>query len=78
MTFTLPEDVATKFVRQVPARDRSRYVTAAIATKLRESEEALIRACQVANDDPDVLAIEQEWDALSDNVAEPWNDAKTR
>jgi hypothetical protein len=46
---------------------------------LREREERLIRACEVANGDADVLAIEQEWDALRDNqVEEPWDSAPTR
>lgn len=78
MTFTLPEDLARQFVRRVPARDRSRYVTEAIAARLRERDERLIRACEAANRDPDVLAIEQEWDALPDDVAEPWSDAPAR
>ena len=78
MTFTLPDDLAGKFLRAVPGRDRSRYVAEAIATKLREREERLIRACEVANGDAEVRAIEEEWDALPDPVAEPWTDAPPR
>lgn len=78
MTFTLPEDLARQFVRRVSARDRSRYVTEAIAAKLRERDEQLIRACEIANRDPDVLAVEREWDALPDDFAEPWTDAPAR
>lgn len=81
MTFTVPENLASEFVRKVPARDRSRYVTEAIASKLTERDAQMIRACEAANADPDVLNIEQEWDALADPVdrmSEPWNDAPAR
>ena len=74
MTFTLPEELANQFVRQVSARDRSRYVAEAIGEKLAERNRQLIRACEVANQDADVAAIEREWDAMTDPVAEPWKD----
>jgi hypothetical protein len=32
----------------------------------------LIAACEIANRDADVTAIEQEFDKLSDEIAEPW------
>jgi ubiquinone biosynthesis protein UbiJ len=78
MTFTLPEDIAGKFVRRVPARDRSRYVAAALAEKLTEADQQLVRACEIANQDPEVVAIEQEFDSLPSEMTEPWNDAPTR
>jgi hypothetical protein len=81
MTFTIPEDVAARFVRRVPARDRSQYVAKAIEASLREREERMIRACEIANADPDSLRIEQEWDELrdeADRVEEPWDVAETR
>jgi hypothetical protein len=80
MTFTIPEDLASQLVKRVPAQDRSRYVTEAIAARLREREDRLIRACEIANSQSDVLAIEQEWDALdtSDPLEEPWNGAPSR
>ncbi len=81
MTFTIPEDVAVRFVRRVPARDRSQYVAKAIAASLHEREERMIRACEIANGDPDGLRIEQEWDELrdeADRVEEPWDVAETR
>jgi len=61
ITLTIPEDIATQFLRRVPARDRSRYVTDASVAKLREREKRMIQACEVANQNPDVLAIEREW-----------------
>ena len=75
MTFTLPEELARQLLRRVRARDRSSYVAEAIAAKLREREEWLIRACDIANAEPGVQAIEREWDALADPVdqmVEPW------
>jgi hypothetical protein len=81
MTFTLPEDIASQFLRRVPARNRSRYVAEAIAGKLREREERLIRACQIANQSPKVKEIEEEWEAVmagGDPIEEPWNDGATR
>ena len=80
MTFTIPEELAAEFVRQVP-RDRSGYVAEAIAAKLHERKERMVQACEVANNSSDVLAIEREWDSLiekSDLIAEPWNIAPPR
>jgi len=74
MTFSLPDDVASKFTRRVPARDRSRYVADAIAEKLAEREKRLILACEIANQDPDVREIERDFDAMSDAMPEPWED----
>jgi hypothetical protein len=78
MTFTLPEDLAMRFVKRVPARDRSRYVADAIADKLAEREKRLIRACEIANQDPEIREIEKELDALTDEIVEPWDDAPAR
>ena len=81
MTFTIPEDIASQFVRRVPARDRSRYIAEALSAKLREREERLIRACRIANRDPDMVRIEGEWDALTgsdDRVEDPWSDGPAR
>jgi hypothetical protein len=74
-TFTLPPDLAALFVRRVPSAKRSQYVATAIAAKLREREEQLVQACEVANSSVDVLEIETSLDGLkdeSDRVQEPW------
>jgi hypothetical protein len=72
MTFSLPAEVAALFIRRVPARERSRYLAEALAERLGERERNLARACEIANRDPDVLAIEHEFDLLNDPVTEPW------
>ncbi|MGH9353371.1 MAG: hypothetical protein ACRD2G_14620 [Terriglobia bacterium] len=71
MTFTLPEDLATKFVGQVAARDRSRYLAEALAAKLAKRERRLTQACQIANNDPEVETIEKEFDSISGEIVEP-------
>jgi hypothetical protein len=78
MTFTIPDDLAGQFLKRVPARDRSHYVAEAIRTKLSEREQQFIHACEIANADPDVLALEQDFGLLLDNITEPWTDAPAR
>ena len=76
MTFTLPEPLADRFAKQVPPRDRSRYVAEAVAERLAERERRLIRSCNVANESAEVADIEREFDALPDVVSEPWTRAR--
>jgi len=71
----LPTDLAARFLRRVPPSQRSQYVAAAIEAKLREREEFLARACDLANTSADVLDIEASFDGLADEVdrlQEPW------
>jgi|HubBroStandDraft_6_1064221.scaffolds.fasta_scaffold109226_3 ubiquinone biosynthesis protein UbiJ len=72
MTFSLPADLAATFTRRVPARERSRYLAEALAYRLEERDRLLIAACEIANRDADVRSIEQEFDRLSDEIAESW------
>ena len=74
MSFMLPEDLATQLRSKVRASDRSRYIAAALAEKLNRGEARLIRACEIANRDPDVRQIEKTFDELHDAIAEPWDD----
>ena len=72
MTFSVPEQLAVQFLRRVASRDRSRFVSEALAARLEEYDAAMIRACEIANQDLDVAEIERELDGLSDEMAEPW------
>jgi hypothetical protein len=72
MTFSVPEPLAAQFLLRVASRDRSRFVTDALASRLAERDAALIRACDLANQDMDVAEIEREFDGLGDEMAEPW------
>src|SRR5271157_3989838 len=78
MTFTLADVLADRFVKKVAARKRSQYLAQALAQKLQERDRRLIRACEIANRDPEVKAIEREFDAIAEDFREPWNDAKAR
>ena len=72
MTFSVPEPLALQLLRRVASRDRSRFVSEAVAARLDERDVALIRACEVANQDQDVARIEAEFDGICDEMAEPW------
>ena len=72
LTFSVPEQLAAQFLRRVGSRDRSRFVSEALAARLEERDAALIRACEIANQDMDVAEIEKEFDGLGDEMAEPW------
>ncbi|MGA2153915.1 MAG: hypothetical protein ABSH37_05835 [Bryobacteraceae bacterium] len=72
MTFSVPEPLATQFLRRFASRDRSRFVSEALAARLEERDVALIRACEVVNQDLDVAEIERDLDEIGDEMAEPW------
>ena len=78
MTFSIPETVAKEFLRTVAARNRSKYVANALAARLKAEENALARACDMANASDDIRAMEQEFDAISLDLTEPWTDATAR
>jgi hypothetical protein len=78
MTFSLPEDLASEFSRAVAARDRSKYVAKALAERLKAEEAELAKACDIANASDDIRSIEQEFDAISADITEPWTDATAR
>jgi len=72
MTFSVPEPLAAKLLQRVSSRDRSRFVSEALAARLEQRDAALILACEIANQDLDVAEIEKELDGLGDEMAEPW------
>jgi hypothetical protein len=72
MTFSVPEPLAAQFLLRVSSRDRSRFVAEALASQLAQRDAALIRACDLANEDLDVAEIERSFDGLGDEIAEPW------
>ena len=39
-----------------------------------EREKQLIRACEIVNEDPEVRQIEGDFDALLDEISEPWDE----
>jgi hypothetical protein len=78
MTFSIPQNLASQFLRRVPSRQRSRYVAEALAWKLKGRDRLLARACEVANSSRQARNLEREFDALSDELLEPWNETSSR
>jgi hypothetical protein len=72
MTFSVPEPLAVDFLRRVASRDRSHFVSEALAARLKECDLELIRACEIANRDVDAAETEKEFDLIRDEMAEPW------
>ena len=72
MTFSIPEPLADQFLRRIASRDRSRFVSEALAARLNERDLQLIRACETANQDLEAAEIEKEFDGIIDEMAEPW------
>jgi hypothetical protein len=63
---------AETFLRTVASRDRSRFVSEALAAWLEERNLELARACEIANQDQDVAEIEKALGGIRDEMAEPW------
>jgi hypothetical protein len=78
MTFSLPEPLALELLKSVSPRDGYRYVAEALMARLQTQNDGLARACELANQSQDILSIEREFDAISSNIAEPWNNAPVR
>ncbi len=72
MTFSVPEPLASQFLRRVASRDRSRFVSEALAARLEKRDLDLILACEAANSDLEVAEIEKDLDGICDRMAEPW------
>ena len=72
MTFSIPEPLAVQFLSRVASRDRSRFISEALAARLKERDLELVRACETANEDLDVAEIEKDFDGIRDEIAEPW------
>ena len=78
MTFSLPGELAQRFLRRVPSRGRSKYVATALEASLRRRESEVARACRLANQDADLLELEQDMDELADAIEEPWGESPAR
>ena len=73
ITFSLPEDLTQQLAKRVPSRERSRYLARVLERSLREEDEALVRSCILANEDPEARAIEEEFAQIADPIEEPWS-----
>ncbi len=75
MTITLPDKLADQFARRVPARERTRFIAEALSEKLIRRKRLLIRACEIANRNSEVVSLERDLGILQDEMPEPWIDA---
>jgi hypothetical protein len=78
MTFSIPDALAQELLQNVPPGERSSYVAQAIVARLRKQDDALVHACEIANRDEDLLAMEREVDNAGNDIAEPWTNAAKR
>jgi hypothetical protein len=78
MTFTIPEEVVGPFLRAVPSTRRSMFAADALRKALKEREDALIAACDAVNADPELNALIDDWQAVSDPIEEPWDEPAPR
>jgi hypothetical protein len=66
MTFAVPQNIAEQFVKRPQLEKRMGYIWGkCIADKLKKRDRQLVRACEPASKDPDILAIEREMDVLT-------------
>ena len=70
ITLSIPDAVAHRFQAAVPARQRSRHISRLIETSLASHEQALVAACQAANQDSELEREIDEWQAFHDEIAE--------
>jgi hypothetical protein len=45
-----------------------------LSTRLSERARRLARACEMVNRSRAIRAIERDWDVLTDEILEPWDD----
>ena len=60
--------MAAQFLRQVPSRGRSWFVSEALSARLAERDRILSAACEAANADADLAAIGREFDGFDDGI----------
>ena len=65
MTFNLPEQLAEQLQRRISTGKRSKFVASALNKIFSAHDRDLAEACRVANKDPDVCALEKEFDAIT-------------
>ena len=74
-TFTLPEKTFQRFASIVPEGKRSALIAQLLEDETLRREKLLIEACQAANRDSALEAIEVDFQALNDPISEPFNES---
>lgn len=70
MTFSLPDDLAQKFLATVPNRERSMTVAKLLEQELSQRENKLAAACHAANEDESLNAEIAEWQAFDEELTD--------
>ncbi len=83
MTFEIPDDVAERFEKEVPADEQSVEVTRLLRRRVprpKLTEEQWAEACEAVNTDPDIVQLERDMDALhAEGLDEyPWTEPTSR
>jgi hypothetical protein len=78
MTFSFPGKLAAQLAQRIPARQRSRFVADAVASRLAEQDRELREAAAIANACSDIRLLEKELDALPDIETEIGIESGTR
>jgi hypothetical protein len=71
-TFTIPTATLERFRSSVPEGRQSEVVAQMLEAEAERREAVLIAACDTVNSDPEMAAIEADFDALPDTLDEPW------
>jgi hypothetical protein len=53
-------------------------LAAKFTSQLVEHDRQLAQSCDLANQDPGLIALERDFDALPSGIQEPWHDAPPR
>lgn len=72
-TFTLPAEVFQRFSALVPEGMRSAVIASLIEQEASRREQALASACEAANEQAGLVALQEDLQALEDTVSEPFD-----
>jgi hypothetical protein len=71
ITFSVPDEVAEEFAREVPPTEQSDYLTGLLRRRLhvrRLTEQEWAAAAEAANNDPETQQIQADFNALPDTM----------
>jgi len=73
-TFTVPRRTLERFLSAVPENRVGEVVAGLMRAEADRREAALIAACEIVNADPEMVALEADFQALPDTMEEPWQE----
>jgi len=66
VTLSIPDRLARRFQAAVPPRQRSKTVARLLEAELAKRDDALVSACQAANEDEKLNEEIDEWQSFED------------